>query len=113
MVNEDRSTSPNALYLQAIVTSDSVIDDLKDDPDLVFKLHSSLAAGNPDVLAYAAQLGDENVVREFLKDAPNEVWTVCTQYFAVIVHYLICRSIGYSIARLLFIMLHKLVVLLW
>ena len=73
-----KTKAPHAPYLLVIVTSDSVIDDLKDDPDLVSKLHSLLAAGDPDVLAYAAQLGDENVVREFLKDAPNEVWTVYT-----------------------------------
>ena len=36
-------------------------------------MHSLLAKSDPDVLAYAAQLGDENVVREFLNGFPNEV----------------------------------------
>ena len=45
-----------------------------DDPDLVLKVHSLLAERNPAVLAYAAKLGDEHVIREFLKNFPNEVF---------------------------------------
>lgn len=56
-------------------TVDDIVDDVKDDPALVSKLHSLLAERDPDVLAYAAQLGDEHVIREFLKNAPNEVYT--------------------------------------
>lgn len=43
------------------------------DPDLVLKVHSFLAESNPAVLGYAAQLGDEHVIREYLKNYPNEV----------------------------------------
>ena len=48
---------------------------MEEDPDLVLKVHSLLAEGKPDVLAYAAQLGDEHVIREYLKNFPNEVFT--------------------------------------
>ena len=54
-------------------TTEHIVDYLKDYPDLVSKLHSLLAERDPDVLAYAAQLGDEHVIRNFLKNAPNEV----------------------------------------
>ena len=64
----------------ATTTIEHIVDDLKDDPDLVSKLHSLLAERDPDVLAYAAQLGDEHVIREFLKNAPNEVRTAQVQY---------------------------------
>lgn len=46
---------------------------LKDDPALVQKVQTYLAEGNSDVVAYAAQLGDGNVIREYLNTAPNEV----------------------------------------
>ena len=47
------------------------------DPDLVLKVHSLLAESNPAVLGCAAQLGDEHVIREYLKNFPNEVYN-CT-----------------------------------
>lgn len=51
---------------------------MKADPDLVLKVHSLLAESNPAVLSYAAQLGDEHVIREYLKNFPNEVYNnVC------------------------------------
>lgn len=65
------------------------IDDLRDDPALVSKLHSLLAVSNPDVLAYAAQLGDGHVIREFLKDAPNEVCTNTVTVTLLIIGYCI------------------------
>lgn len=45
-------------------------------PDLVLKVHSLLAESNPAVLAYAAQLGDQHVIKEYLKNFPNEVFIV-------------------------------------
>ena len=48
-------------------------DEAEDDPGLVLKVHSLLAEGNPAVLAYAAKLGDDHVIREYLKNYPNEV----------------------------------------
>ena len=47
---------------------------MKADPDLVLKVHSLLAESNPAVLAYAALLGDEHVIKEYLKNFPNEVF---------------------------------------
>ena len=47
---------------------------MKTDPDLVMKVHSLLAESNPAVLAHAAQIGDEHVIKEFLKTFPNEVF---------------------------------------
>ena len=51
----------------------SPIEELKDDPVLLQKVQTLLAEGNSDVVAYAAQLGDDYVIREYLKTSPNEV----------------------------------------
>ena len=44
-----------------------------EDRQLEFKVQSLLADGNPDVVAYAAKLGDVHVIRGYLKSYPNEV----------------------------------------
>ena len=58
-------------------TADDVVNNLRDDPSLLTKMHTLLSENDPDVLGYAAQLGNEMVVREFLKDSPNEVHVQC------------------------------------
>ena len=50
-----------------------LVEELKDDPVLLQKVQTLLAERNSDVVAYAAQLGDEYVIREYLNTAPNEV----------------------------------------
>lgn len=54
-------------------TADGVNCDLKDDPFLLSKMHALLSENDPGVLGYAAQLGNELVVREYLNSSPNEV----------------------------------------
>ena len=61
----------------------------KDNPDLVLKVHTLLAESKPAVLAYAAQLGDKHIIKEYLKNFPNEVFIVhvtkdfcMTQFFS-------------------------------
>lgn len=39
----------------------------------MLKVNTLLADGNPAVLVYAAQLGDEHVIKEYLQNFPNEV----------------------------------------
>ena len=46
---------------------------LQEDPDLVLKVNTLLADSNPAVLVYAAKLGDEHVIKEYLQNSPNEV----------------------------------------
>ena len=51
----------------------SVIDSIDDSSELLTKVHLLLAQSNPDVLAYAAQLEDDTIIREYLTGCPNEV----------------------------------------
>ena len=61
----------------------------REDPALVLKVQSLLAEGNPDVVAYAAKLGDEHVIREYLKNYPNEV---CNNVHLTGYHFKYCLS---------------------
>ena len=67
----------------------SLIVDVKgggdDSPELLAKVHQLLEQSNPDVLAYAARLEDDNYIKEYLASCPNEVsgghgYSICTTY---------------------------------
>ena len=64
-------------FVQVELTLVSGVDELRleEDRQLGLKVQSLLVDGNPNVVAYAAKLGDVHVIREYLKNYPNEVRT--------------------------------------